>query len=320
MNVPLFAVSGSSPAASLLDALAGAGEAGEAPPASLTAVQGTSAPTSGTGATVVDLDPVAEAAGAEVEPEPALTSSPAVAETVAAVDTAAAVTAPGDASAAVDATGAGSPAAQQGTAPAGSKEASLVPGSLGASAGEVAGEGQQDPREQAGDPAHSPTSAAGASSSSAALPSTDLGTLAGVAWNPLTWDPSIFEQGHRFLDAVRDQQQAFVTSFNEVREHHAAAKNQLGECGRLWRENGENCPGCTRRRASSRRRRDWPGKPWRTSGSRWSRRPSSTGSWRPSAWSSRGGSTQWRPPSRRPGSNMPRWSLLPRSGWTRRVS
>lgn len=39
-----------------------------------------------------------------------------------------------------------------------------------------------------------------------ATSSPELGILGRVTWDPITWDPSIYDQGHQFLDAIREQQ------------------------------------------------------------------------------------------------------------------
>ncbi|XP_010229843.1 ice-structuring glycoprotein-like [Brachypodium distachyon] len=106
--------SGNSPAAGLLEALAGTGEAAEAPLASRPAVQGQNAPVSRADATMVDLDSDVEIQGVVEDSASAPAPGPVAPATAAAVATVTTETGLGDAPGVADAAGADSPAAQQG--------------------------------------------------------------------------------------------------------------------------------------------------------------------------------------------------------------
>ncbi|XP_010236701.1 uncharacterized protein LOC104584217 [Brachypodium distachyon] len=163
------------------------------------------------------------------EPEVAPAPSPATPDTTVGAPTAATGAGLSGASTALQAGGASPMAAQQETTP--TVGAAPPPDPQPTDAGveeDVVGQQQAAPL-QGDDAPPGQTMAAGVSSSSAATSSPDLGTLAGATWDPITWDPSIYDQGHQFLNAIKEKQLAFVTSFNKVREHHELAKLQLGE-------------------------------------------------------------------------------------------
>ncbi|XP_024317191.1 uncharacterized protein LOC112271677 [Brachypodium distachyon] len=213
---------------------AGAGTEGDKAPLTRTAApQGPFAPTTRADTAVIDLTSDIEDVGLREKPEAAPAPSSAAPDTTAAVPTVATGAELSGASLALQAGGAGPAAAPQETTPARGAALPPDPQPMGAGAGkEVAGVQQVAPM-QADDAPPGQTMAAGASSSSATTSSPDFGILAGATWDPITWDPSIYDQGHQFLDAIKEQQLAFITSFNKVRELHELAKSQLDE---VWRD------------------------------------------------------------------------------------
>lgn len=113
----------------------------------------------------------------------------------------------------------------------------------------------------------SQTMAAGASSSA--------GAIAGAAWGPLRWDPSIFDQGHEIIDGIQRQQLEFVSCYNWVRP-------QLGSRsgGRSWH--------------GSKRKSGWRSKLGPRRPSLWFWRHPPNGSCRCCDWSTRRRSSPWR--------------------------
>ncbi|XP_010233476.1 uncharacterized protein LOC104583311 [Brachypodium distachyon] len=181
---------------------------------------------------MIDLTSDAEDAELRDEPEVAPTPSPAAPDTTVVAPTAATGVGLDGMSPAQPAGGADPVAAQQEMTPAGGEDPPPDPQSTGASVEEGVVGVQQAAPLQGDDAPPGQTMAAGVSSSSAATSSPDLGILARATWDPITCDPSIYDQGHQFLDAIKEQQLAFLTSFNKVRAHHELAKGQLREVRR----------------------------------------------------------------------------------------
>ncbi|XP_024313666.1 uncharacterized protein LOC112270138 [Brachypodium distachyon] len=168
----------------------------------------------GAGAVVVDLGPDAEDTERKVEPKAAPAPISTAPDTTVVAPAAATGAELDGAPPATEAAGADPAAIQRETGPAEGAAMPSVPQPTGAGTGEAAAEEQQGVLPQVGDAPPSQTVAAGASSSSTATFSPDVGTLAG---------------GHQSLDAIKEQQLAFVTSFNQVKERHELAKGQLSE-------------------------------------------------------------------------------------------
>ncbi|XP_014753740.1 vasodilator-stimulated phosphoprotein-like [Brachypodium distachyon] len=207
-----------------------AGTEGDKPPPTSTATpQGPDAPTTGADDTVIHLTSDAEDGALRDEPEVAPTPSPAARDTMVVAPTVATGVGLDGASPAPPAGGADRSAGGDSCRGRGPPP---DPQPTGARVEEdVAGEQQAAPL-QGDDAPPGQTMAAGVSSSSVATSSPNLGILAGATCDPITWNPSIYDQGHQFLDAIKEQQLAFVTSFNKVREHHELVKGQLGEVRR----------------------------------------------------------------------------------------
>ncbi|XP_014751723.1 nuclear pore complex protein NUP62-like [Brachypodium distachyon] len=166
------------------------------------------APTTRAGDAAIDLTSDVENAGLRDKPEVVPVPSPAAPDTTVAAPTVATGAGPDSASPASQAGDTDPVAAPQEATPARSAvpPPDLQPSDAGVEK-EVAGEWQAAPR-QRDDAPPGQTVAAGVSSSSAATSSPDLSILAGATLDPITWDPSIYDQGHQFLDSIKEQQLA----------------------------------------------------------------------------------------------------------------